>query len=421
MRRLICCFTPALVALVIALMAPASPAFAEESETPAPKPGKAKTESGKSKQKPDAGDKKRGAESERSWADLIARRREMIKEIDKLRRDGSRANDAKREELAVRLKKLGSEFEREIAPQIQKLSPQVNKSDPTDPDAAEFVAGQALTQNKFADVIQTVGPVLKAKKSTPVLLNMLGLAHFATHEFSEALSTFETARTADEQLFEQFGRRFYDECEKYVAYWEKEQQIRDAESKADDLPRVLFKTTKGEITLELFENEAPNTVANFISLVESKAYDGTLFHRVLPNFMAQGGDPYSLDGDPKNDGMGGPGYTIPCECYTEKARMHFQGSLSMAHAGRDTGGSQFFLTHLPTAHLNWEKDKEGSSHTVFGRVIKGLDLALSLEAGDSIESASVLRKRPHEYVPKKTSDRGTKAGSKKKQKREEND
>ena len=108
-----------------------------------------------------------------------------------------------------------------------------------------------------------------------------------------------------------------------------EMSTRATEEKADDLPRVKIETTKGTIIVELFENQAPNTVANFISLVESHFYDGTPFHRVIPQFMAQGGDPTGT-------GTSGPGYTIDCECELPNARKHFLGSLSMAHAGKDT-------------------------------------------------------------------------------------
>jgi cyclophilin family peptidyl-prolyl cis-trans isomerase len=185
--------------------------------------------------------------------------------------------------------------------------------------------------------------------------------------------------------------------------WAKEQEIRQAEAAADDLPRVKFETTKGEIVIELFENEAPQSVANFISLVEKKNekgqgyYDGLTFHRVLPGFMAQGGDP-------TGDGSGGPGYEVYCECYNENARQHFRGSLSMAHGGRDTGGSQFFLTFKPTIHLN-------GKHTAFGRVIEGLDVLAKLQrrdptrpnppTPDKIVKAEVVRKRDHKYEPTK--------------------
>jgi cyclophilin family peptidyl-prolyl cis-trans isomerase len=194
------------------------------------------------------------------------------------------------------------------------------------------------------------------------------------------------------------GKRFLSDLEKLKKSWDKEQRIRQAEATADDLPRVLIKTNKGDIEVELFENEAPNTVANFITLVEKGFYNGLTFHRVLPGFMAQGGDP-------KGDGNGGPGYTIPDECSQPNHRLHFRGSLSMAKGTRpDTGGSQFFITFVPTSHLD-------GIHTVFGRVIKGIDVLAKIQRRnpdatnppdpDKIIEAKVLRKRPHEYPVKK--------------------
>ena len=178
---------------------------------------------------------------------------------------------------------------------------------------------------------------------------------------------------------------------------------RKAEAEADDLPRVKISTSVGDIVVELFENEAPNTVANFVSLVEKKFYDGTPFHRVIAGFMAQGGDPTGTGG-------GGPGFTIACEVDAPGARKHFRGTLSMAHAGPDTGGSQFFLTFRPTEHLD-------GKHTVFGRVIEGFDVLPKImrttdEQGrtvagvppDRIVKAEVLRKRDHPYIPTTQSD-----------------
>ena len=175
--------------------------------------------------------------------------------------------------------------------------------------------------------------------------------------------------------------------------------IRFNQNKADDLPRVKIETSKGDIVVELFEEEAPNTVANFVNLVENKFYDGLKFHRVIEGFMAQGGDP-------NGDGSGGPGYSIACECYEVEARRHYIGSLSMAHAGKDTGGSQFFICLTRTPNLN-------ELHTVFGRVVEGLDVLDKLSrnytsAGpipnsdsDVIKSMQVIRKREHEYQPVK--------------------
>ena len=187
-----------------------------------------------------------------------------------------------------------------------------------------------------------------------------------------------------------------DDARKYVDLWTKESDIRKQEDAPTDpklqLPLVVLKTNRGDVTIEMLENEAPNTVANFISLVENKFYDGLRFHRVIPGFMAQGGCPNSRDDAQGVPGTGGPGYNIDCECAAENARMHFAGSLSMAHAGKNTGGSQFFLTHLPTSHLN-------GVHTVFGRVISGLDVVRSIQPNDQIITATVTRKRDHEYKP----------------------
>ena len=179
---------------------------------------------------------------------------------------------------------------------------------------------------------------------------------------------------------------------------EAEIAVRKAEAEADDLPRVKFATSAGDIVIELFENEAPNTVANFVSLVGKGFYDGTPFHRVIGGFMAQGGDPTGT-------GTGGPGYAIACECEKPGARLHFRGTLSMAHAGKDSGGSQFFLTFRPTDHLD-------GRHTVFGRVIAGDEvlskLARTQDAEgqsvpgikpDTILKGEVVRKRDHAYTP----------------------
>lgn len=175
--------------------------------------------------------------------------------------------------------------------------------------------------------------------------------------------------------------------------WAAEQAIRATEEKADNLPRVKLTTTKGEIVLELFEDQAPQAVANFITLVKSGFYTNVVFHRVLSKFMAQGGDP-------RGTGRGGPGYNIRCECYRKDYRHHFRGTLSMAHAGRDTGGSQFFLTFVPTPFLD-------GRHTAFGRVIEGMEVLADLQRidpdkpgpipPDKILSAEVLRDRGHSY------------------------
>jgi peptidyl-prolyl cis-trans isomerase B (cyclophilin B) len=144
-------------------------------------------------------------------------------------------------------------------------------------------------------------------------------------------------------------------------------------------------TSKGTLTLELYDTEAPETVANFEKLANSGFYDGTRFHRVIPDFVVQGGDPYSKGGEHAKGpvGTGGPGWRIKCET-AGNPHKHEMGSLSMAHAGKDTGGSQFFIVLNPAncRHLN-------GVHTVFGRVTSGLDILPGIKQNDEMVSARV--------------------------------
>ncbi len=135
-------------------------------------------------------------------------------------------------------------------------------------------------------------------------------------------------------------------------------------------------TQKGTMKVEFYEEDAPNTVKNFVELSEKGFYDGLTFHRVIPNFVIQGGCPIG-------NGAGGPGYKINCELDGEK-QHHERGVLSMAHAGRNTGGSQFFICHSRdnTAHLD-------RNHTCFGKVIEGQDVIDQIKAGDKIEKITI--------------------------------
>jgi peptidyl-prolyl cis-trans isomerase B (cyclophilin B) len=132
--------------------------------------------------------------------------------------------------------------------------------------------------------------------------------------------------------------------------------------------QATIKTNKGDIQLELFAKDTPKTVNNFVFLARDKFYDGLTFHRVIPNFMAQGGDP-------NGDGRGGPGYRFEDETRGNPRQKHETGSLSMANAGPDTNGSQFFICHGPQPHLD-------GKHTVFGKVTMGQDVVNSLKNGD---------------------------------------
>lgn len=138
------------------------------------------------------------------------------------------------------------------------------------------------------------------------------------------------------------------------------------------MTRAIMETAKGIINLELFDADAPNTVKNFVDLAEKGFYNGLNFHRVIPNFMIQGGCP-------EGTGRGGPGYRIKCEINPNK---HLAGTLSMAHAGRDTGGSQFFICHSPQPHLDGQ-------HTVFGKT-EDMEVVNAIRQGDKILSVQII-------------------------------
>jgi cyclophilin family peptidyl-prolyl cis-trans isomerase len=211
---------------------------------------------------------------------------------------------------------------------------------------------------------------------------------------------FETAAKAERLSIA--GREIFEEL-----------VTRQREFKQDDLPRVQLETTKGNLVVELYENQAPNTVKNFVSLVESGHYTDIQFHRVIDGFMAQAG---------QNKGDGKPvpelGYTIACECYTPETRRHFSDCISMALDSRqdqvikDSGCSQFFITFS-------RRDNLDGQHTCFGRVIEGApvletiartassdDTPIPNITPDRILSAKVLRKRDHEYKPTKLGQTG---------------
>jgi cyclophilin family peptidyl-prolyl cis-trans isomerase len=143
------------------------------------------------------------------------------------------------------------------------------------------------------------------------------------------------------------------------------------------LTKGTFTTAKGVITFELYDDAAPIAVENFKKLINQGYYNGLKFHRVIPNFMVQGGCP---DGT----GAGGPGYSIACETKGDK-QYHDRGVLSMAHRGKDTGGSQFFICHnrAGTAHLD-------GVHTCFGKIIEGVDIIDQLKAGDVMDKVALI-------------------------------
>ncbi len=388
--------------------APEAPA-ASETPAAAAAPETADAPAAPATETPSAGPKAK------AFQDLFAQWKKILAELRELKyKQYPEAGVERRLEISKRYDELiaegGALQDRLVAAAMEafKEAPQ------QDPEIVQFLLGIQSWDTQGDDYEKAVemGRTLidGGVKISHVYL-MAGEAAFCTNDFELAEKYFKLA--ADEGAFDadKIAPEMKETIERiqshqkqigyYKAQWAKEKAVREAEAKADDLPRVEITTQHGKMIIELLENEAPNTVANFISLVKKGFYDGLTFHRVLPNFMAQGGCP-------EGTGTGGPGYRIECECVRPDSRKHFRGSLSMAHAGPDTGGSQFFLCFVPAIGLDGPPSP--SHHTVFGRVIEGFDQLAKIKRRDpeaespgdaeKIISMKVIRDRGHEYQPK---------------------
>ncbi len=292
------------------------------------------------------------------------------------------------------------EQSKQLLPPLRKAVIAAYKAEPkADPRVERRLIGLVandVRQDEYDGALEIAKLLADNGCQEPALDTFIGLAAYCVDDFDAAEVHLKLAQESN--TLTQEAQVALQDLPTAKQAWLAERDARAKEVQADDLPRVKLETNRGTLVIELYENEAPQAVGNFVSLVESGYYDGLTFHRVLPGFMAQGGCP---DGT----GSGGPGYNIPCECYRDDHRNHFRGTLSMAHAGRDTGGSQFFLTFKRTSHLD-------GKHTVFGRVVEGLEVLAHLQrrdpsqrgalsAPDKIVKAEVLRKRDHEYKPTK--------------------
>lgn len=261
--------------------------------------------------------------------------------------------------------------------------------------------------------------VRKLRKLKPDILPLQrdeALLAYRLNQFDEAIA-FNKLNVPE--LLEEvppMKRGLFGSAAKVKEAYERELEIRAVEAKADDLPRVKIKTVHGDIVIELFENEAPETVASFIYLVELGFYDGTYFHRVIHELLAHGGGFTKL-------GRQECGYFIKDEMRTENARRHFRGSVCMANkATPNSASSEFYITTSPTPALDWDgTDKDVAANTVFGRVISGMNAVDKLTTTfqidhdenkevfiegiqpDEIVKASVIRKRDHEYKPTRIS------------------
>ena len=271
------------------------------------------------------------------------------------------------------------------------------------PEYLMGVVYESCISDAFEEAFSLAKLLIEGGFENRAIFGWAGLAAFGVNEFELAEKWLRRAN--ENNVPARLGSPWKELCELalrscpfYRKAWKREQALRDAEAQANQspktwLPRVLLRTSKGDIELELFENEAPNTVKNFIWLVEHGAYNGQWFGRVIDHWGAEAG-------------AGNPRYAIRCECYQPNYRLNLRGCITMAlpEDGRDRGCSQFYLLFLPKHGLD-------GKNTCFGRIVKGMDVLSRLERvtpkqfetiqPDSIIEAKVLRKRDHPYEPEK--------------------
>ena len=239
----------------------------------------------------------------------------------------------------------------------------------------------------YPAAFERIAAEAKKRGARPASLDAAeGALRYRLGEFAKAVELLEPVVThypVDDELSSKLAF-----AKKYQEPWSQELGMRKVDE-GKNLPHVRIVTSRGAILLELFEDDAPNTVRNFVWLAQHGWYDGLAFHRVIPFVMAQGGSPLSRVAGAKEVGSGGPGYAIKTE---PSRRRPFRGVIAMANSGPNTEGSQFFVTTGTSAHL------EGT-FSIFGRVLEGQEVVDRTVLDDKIVKVEIVRLREHDYRP----------------------
>jgi peptidyl-prolyl cis-trans isomerase B (cyclophilin B) len=272
----------------------------------------------------------------------------------------------------------------------------------TDADAVWLAwAKMRLAENRYDDA----GSMARSRPydlaETPEIAIIDARARMSRNEFQAAIDAIDAIPEAglSKPGIRANANRIRKESERWLTLWEAEAAARNAEDAAGTAPVIQLITSRGPVTIMLFEEQAPNTVANFIELSEQGFYNGTRFHRVEPNFVVQGGDPNSRPGTPGEPGTGGRGAKIPDESSRDDKRLHFAGAVAMAKAPNpnlpgasipNTSSSQFYVVLEPRESLNKE-------YTVFGRVIDGMEVLQRIRRDDELTAVATISRPEREY------------------------
>ncbi len=368
-----------------------------------------------------------GKKNQKEYRAVFQEREELLSRLDAalagLEKDMARARKARPADPVVAW--LTAELLIFVGAEPELILPHLEKAQEGGFTRSRLLASLARTQteaNQFEKAYQAAAKALAGDDKDRYIWKTFGQAAFHLERFNEVLDRLGRAFPGQAPDWAQALRL---KALQHQTHWQAEQKLRLEEAKADDLPRVrivvehrrfardpegrakgkIEKTGTGEFILELFEDQAPATVANFLSLVAGESYEGPRFYLAESASVIAGGDPQSRTGDPAADGTGGPGYVIPDEFNLPGARRHFRGTISMVNTGPHTAGSQFFINLVPKLEMD-------GFFTVFGRVIKGMDVVDAITRGrtnpevgrygqiipgDLLLRAEILSKRPHEY------------------------
>ena len=268
-----------------------------------------------------------------------------------------------------------------------------------DPRVTIAWARHRLGQNEYDQTRKVIENANLDPADHPEAMVLAARTLMARNRFQDAIDTVDRI-PADGSISANEAGQIRSEATRWLELWDLETQARNAEESAGTAPIMQLVTSRGPVTILLFEDAAPNTVANFIELSERDFYDGTTFHRVVPNFVAQGGDPNSRPGSLGEPGTGGRGAKIADESDRPNKRFHFAGSVAMAKSpdansgGKtvaDSGSSQFYIVLEPAENLNDE-------YTVFGRVIDGIEAVESIRMGDGLIDVRTVSRPDRDYV-----------------------
>jgi len=265
-------------------------------------------------------------------------------------------------------------------------------------------ANARIAENRYDDAYVLLADHEASPESAPEFAVAMSRCLVAHNRFDEAIETLDAvpAETLDaEPRLKGQVTAAKSAASRWQPLWEDELALREQEDAEGTLPIMQIQTSRGPITVVLFENQAPNTVANFVNLAEKGFFNNHRFHRVVPNFVVQTGDPNSKVDSTTEPGSGGPGYTIPDEITNPGKRKHFGGVLAMAKPGDpaargktqpNSAGSQWYITLEPQQSLDAE-------YTVFGRVIDGQAIAEMTRENDEVITITTVSRREKEYLP----------------------